>query len=164
MAQLSYQQNIPVGTVGQIADISFVKDVLSKGNPDAVVYFGRLVTKGVGDDDVAPPGAATDITDLKLVQGIVLASHSAVALPDGITEPHYQTASAVPVMRKGRVWVAVETAIVLGTSTVNARYAGTGTPGSFRGAAVTNETAVVPNAIWKSSTAAAGVAVLQIDL
>lgn len=161
--QTSYSINQAVGKVGMIVDASFIKDVETFKNPAGEVLFGHVVTKGAATDEIVHPDAATEITDEKLVRGVVL-NGGDMESQAGTGKPGYVANSVVPVMRKGRVWVNAEDIISEGTSTVNVRYAG-GQLGSLLGAAVSAATAVLPKSKWKTSTTANGqLAVLEIDL
>lgn len=161
--QTSYSMYQAAGRVGGIADSAIVQDIETFKNPAAEVKFGCVVTRGAATDEIVHPDAAGEITDEKVVRGIVIASHE-MESQTGTATPGYVANSVVPVMRKGRVWVLAEDTITEGTSTVNARYAG-GQLGSLLGAAVSAATAVLPKAKWKSSTSGNGqLAVLEIDL
>lgn len=159
MSQTSYSVDQPVAKAGMLADLSF-KDVVTRSNA-AAVLVGKLVSLD-GEGKCKAPAAATDITNATLAQGVVLSQHAMESSASGA--PQYPAKSAVPVARKARVWVETEDAITVGTSSVNVRYAGTGDKGSFAGAPVTNETAVLPNARWVQGNSAAGLALLEIDL
>lgn len=166
MSQTSYSINQAAARVGMIADTSKVKDVESYQNPAAAVFIGRVVTKGGATNEVVHPDAATEITDEKLVRGVVVHAHECESRDDGLG-PNYPAKSVVPVMRKGRIWVKAEDAITEGTSTVNVRFADGAASGNgaLRGAADSSFTAVLPKAKWKSSTSGPGqLAVLEIDL
>jgi hypothetical protein len=155
------------GYPGMIADSALVQDIESKLNPAGEVKFGCVVTKGASTELIVHPDAAAEITDEKLVRGIVVATKEQENQASGTGEPGYKVKSVVPVMRKGRIWVKSEDAITEGTSTVNVRYAsGAGGTqlGAFRGAAVSMETAVLPKSKWKTSCGAAELAIIEIDL
>lgn len=161
--QTSYSINQAAGRIGGIAD-SGPKLIDTYLNPDAVLYFGHVATLGAAEDEAVAPDAAADITDEKLVLGVVVASHEMESVNDSL-DPHYVVKSAVPIMRKGRVWCAPEDTITKGTSTVNVRYTGTGKAGALLGGAVSMETAVLPKARWESSTSGNGqLAILALDL
>lgn len=165
--QLSYTIDQASALVGQIADSQMVKDIESKINAAAEVKFGCVVTRGASPDEIVHPDAAGEITDEKLVRGIVVAAHECESKSDGAA-PGYVAKSVVPVMRKGRIWVLAEDTITEGTSTVNCRLAANGSNtqlGALRGASDTSFTAVLPKSKWKTSTTGNGqLAVLEIDL
>lgn len=165
--QTSYSIDHAAGRLGGIADISMVQDIETYRNPAGEVKFGHVASRAANSDEIKHPAAAADVTDEKLVRGVVLASHEMQSKEDGGL-PGYVTGSVVPVMRKGRIWVLSENTITEGTSTVNVYWA-VSSPmlqaGSFRGASNSSFTAVLPKAKWKSSTTgAAQLAVLEIDL
>lgn len=165
--QTSYSINQAAGRVGLIADNSYVKDVYSYINAAGEVKIGCVATRGASESEIVHPDAAAEITDEKLVRGIILGSHE-MESQSGSADPGYVVKSVVPVMRKGRVWVKAEDTITEGTSTVNARLAANGGNtqlGALRGAADSSFTAVLPKSKWKTSTTGAGqLAVLEIDL
>lgn len=165
--QTSYSIDMAVGRVGAIADSALVQDIETRIAKQGPVMFGCVVTKGDATDTIVHPDAAAEVTDEKLVRGVVVASHEHESNPE-VASPQYDQYTAVPVMRKGRIFVKAEDVISEGTSTVNVRYAsGVGGTqlGGLRGAAVASETAVLPKSKWKSSTSSAGqLAVLELDL
>ena len=167
--QTSYTIGMAVGFPGMIADASMIQDIETHYNPEGAVFFGRVVTRGAAATQIVHPDAAAEITDEKLVRGLVVATQETVSsYPNDNLDPAYPAAMPVPVMRKGRMWVLAEDTITEGTSTVNVRYlAGAGGTklGSLRGASVVNETAVLPKSKWKTSTSGAGqLAIVEIDL
>lgn len=162
--QLTYSQDMPKGYPGMIADSAVVQDVESKINAAGEVKFGCVVSKGASTELIKHPAAATDITDEKLVRGIVVATKEVENRLASTGIPGYPAKSVVPVMRKGRIWVTSEDAVTEGTSPVHVRYAGTGQAGAFRASSVTNETAVLPKSKWKTSCGAGELAILEIDL
>ncbi|WP_448510332.1 structural cement protein Gp24 [Immundisolibacter sp.] len=164
MSQLSYSIDQAVGFEGQLADLMF-KNVESK-TAEGEILIGKVVTQGSSLDQVVHPDAAAKITDLKLVKGVAIHQHNAEQkYPAGSGNYSYLDKSAIPVLTKGKVWVLAEDIITAATSTVNCRYAGVGSKGALRGAAVGAETAVLPNAKWKTSTTAVNqLAQLEINL
>lgn len=165
--QLNYTIDQAAGSVGAIADSSMIQDIESRINTASEVKFGCVVTKGASTDEIVHPDAAAEITDEKLVRGVVVASHEMESKNDG-QAPGYVPKSVVPVMRKGRIWVLAEDTITEGTSTVNVRFAANGGNtqlGALRGAADSSFSAVLPKSKWKTSTTGNGqLAILEIDL
>lgn len=159
--QLTYGAMEP-GLEGGLVDTSYVKDVKTLANTATTVDFGHFVTRGATATTAIVPATAAAITSELNVRGVAL--HDPTVLNQSSGDPHYPLNSPMNVLRKGRVWVRSEDAITVGTSTVNVRYAGTGTKGAFRGAAVTDETAVLPKSKWLTSCDAGGLAVLELDL
>lgn len=163
--QTSYSINQAVARVGQIADTTYIKDVMSYKNPDALVYIGRVVTKGTDAEDIVHPSTQAGVSNPKLARGIVLHSHECESQADGL-DPNYAVNSVVPVMRKGRVWVNSVAAATESTSSVNVYWNGSGKPlGGITGAADSTFTAVLPQARFITSTTGANeLAVVEVDL
>ena len=166
--QTSYSIDMAAGRVGGIADSSMVQDIETHKNAAGEVKFGCVVTKGASSGLIVHPDAAAEITDEKVVRGVLVASHEMESQASGSGDPGYEEDSVVPVMRKGRIWVEAEDTITEGTSTVNVRFAANSPNeqlGALRGAADSSFTAVLPKSKWKTSTTADGqLAVLEIDL
>jgi hypothetical protein len=161
--QTEYSIDQSAGKPGMIYDNS-LKDAISLKNPDAELKCGCVATLGAAEDEAKHPAAATDVTDEKKVRGVVI-SHQAVESVEDGEEPGYSTGKVVPVLRKGRIWVKTEDAITVGTSTVNARFMGTGQAGALRGASDSTFTAVLPKSKWVKGNSGAGeLAVLEVDL
>lgn len=172
MAQTSYAINTPaVSYPGQIADDGD-KDVLSAVNVLAAVNYGILVvtdeTNTAGFDALAckAPGASTDITVMGAQLGIVLADQARAQNP-AVATAQYPIQSAVPCLRKGRVWVSAETAMVDGSNPF-IRYTANGAlyVGNFRNDADTGKAAQLPSgqAVVRGTTTGAGYCVIEIDL
>lgn len=160
--QTSYSIDQAVGRVGAIADSSMVQDIETYKAKAGAIYIGRVVTQGADLEAIVHPDAAGEVTDEKLVKGIVVHSHEMESNNTG-SEPIYVQGSIVPVMRKGRIWVEATDAITVGTSTVNVDV--TTNLGKLSGAALASSaSAVLPKAKFKSNTSGAGLAILEIDL
>lgn len=162
MSQLDYSLDQAVGFEGQLADLQLknVESHVAEGE----VFIGKMVTQGTALGQVLHPTTAGGVTDEKLVKGLVIHSHTQESkYPNGSGNYSYLDKAAIPVLTKGRAWVKPEDVITAATSTVNCRYAGVGTKGALRGAAVGAETAVMPKAKWKTSTTAIG-QLAQIEL
>lgn len=107
--QTSYSTDMPVGFEGLKVDIG-LQDIVSRLNPNVIISIGKFVCRDSGDGNIKHPVAATDISDKKARVGVALHAHSMESQSDGLS-PNYKVKSAVNVMRKGRVWVAVEEAV-----------------------------------------------------
>lgn len=128
----------------------------------AAVPFGTLVCRRAspadGQDVCANPAATADVT----------ARAYGVALRDE-TRKHttgYETNDQVTFLRRGRVWVTVEDAVVGGAAafvrfTVEAPDLQLGT---FRSDADTDKAVALPGAVFRSSASAGGLAILEINL
>jgi hypothetical protein len=157
--QTSYTDSMAVGTAGMIAD-NGPRDVLSRVNPSVVIPFGLAVTKGTADRDVKLPtstGEASAMVGVAIQPGILPVTSSG--------DPSYPVKSPVSVMRKGRVWVKVEEAVVAGDAAFVRFAAGTGTQlGAFRKSADTATAVAVTGARHLTSASANGLAVLELTL
>lgn len=173
MGQTSYSINIPaVAYPGQMADNMEARDVLSAIAFLAPIIFGTLVVTDEantgGFDALAgkAPGAAGDITTMGAQLGVALAMQ-AIAQNPAVANPQYPQGYAVSCVRKGRVWVNAETAMVDGSNPF-IRYTANGAlyVGNFRNDADAGKAAVMPagQAIMRGTTAAAGYAVVELDI
>jgi hypothetical protein len=173
MAQTSYAINIPaVSYPGQIADNTWVKDVLSAAAYAAALAYGILVvtdeTNTLGFDQLTAraPSASGDITVVGAQLGVVLADQARAQNP-AFSVPTYPQFASVPCMRLGRVWVLAETAMADGANPFVRFAAGTGTQlGAFRNSADT-ATAVqmaAGQAVVRGTTSAAGYAVIELNI
>lgn len=156
--QTSYSVDQVAGSEGQKYDLGRT-DVVTKNNDTELLLVGKLVVKGAEELEAKAPVLAADITGAAI--GIVLKSHDMECTDE--TEPSIPAKKAASVMKKGRAWVKVEDGCVYGGA-VNVRYAGTGSKGAFLGTAVTNETAILPNAKFLSTAGAGELAVVEINL
>lgn len=171
MSQTSYAINIPaVSYPGQIADAGY-KDVLSGMAALAAIPYGVLAVIDASNDGgfdnlaIKVPAASADITTAGKAVGVVLADQARAQDPS-VAAAVYPQNSAVPCLRKGRVWVQSETAVVDGAP-VFVRFA-TGSGGSQKGAvradADTASAAQLPGACFRGSYAAAGYVVVELSL
>lgn len=159
--QLSYADPA-AGLAGGLADSGFTDKVTGK-NTAAAVEFGRYVCRGDADGRIKAPALATDVTDEKVLGGIVL--RDGLVVNFGIAgNAAYAQNNAVPVLKRGRVWVICDGAVTAGTSGVFVRYAGTGVKGGIGGTSTGGETAALPRARWLTSAADGGLAQLEINL
>lgn len=164
MSQLDYQIDQAVGFEGELSDLS-LKDT-ETGIAEGEIFIGKLVSQGVNVGGVKHPVLATDITDTKKVRGIAHHHHAMEQkFPAGSGNYAYLDKASVNVARKARVWVKALTLVTVGTSDVHCYFSGAQQKGSLGGVAVAGETAIVPNAKWKTSTTVVGqLAILEIDL
>ena len=159
--QTSYEIDMNVAIEGMLADTTQHKDVLSLNNKDEAVFIGKVVSQGTAEGEIIHPAAATDITDLKKVRGVVLHSHDRESQKDSL-EANYPIQSAVNVLHKGRMWVKFEDAPSVGVQP-SVRFAGVGQKGAFKATPVGGETALLPNS-KVLYTAPGNLALIEIDL
>jgi hypothetical protein len=171
MPQLSYSINLQaVSYPGQPADLSMQKDVLSGQAVAAALPYGVLVVldsaNSAGFDKIAAklPSLAADITTSGQPLGVVVADQARAQDASVLTQ--YPQNSVVPVMRKGRIWVRVEEAVVDGDLPFVRFASGAGGTqlGAFRKSADTATAAALPGAVFRSAASAGGYAVIQLNI
>jgi len=130
---------------------------------------GRLAVKLATDavDQVSLPAVATDISAVGRVQGVVMAD-TTVETDPAVAFGHVKQDDTASLVRKGRLWVLVEDAILDLDQGVYVRHAAAGplTPdtfGTFAAAASANHT-ILAAAAWKSLAGAGELALLEINL
>lgn len=131
-------------------------DVITRLATEAIPFGAQVV---ITDSGCSLPAAGTDITGKNV--GVALKTHSVPSGGSAYGPSGYEPGKPVAILRGGRVWVSTEDAVTAGGA-VNVRYAGTGSKGAVRGAAVSNETAVHQTAKFWVGNAAPGLAVLQL--
>ena len=159
--QTTFVYDKVAGYPGCVADA--VDTVRESKAAAAAVNFGTFVCRRAspvdGDDQCANPAATADVT----------ARGRGIALRDE-TRKHttgYETNDQVSFLRRGRVWVTVEEA-VLQDDAVFVRFAsGAGGTqlGAFRKSADTATAVALPGAIYKTAQATiGGLAMVEINL
>lgn len=151
------------GMVSQ--DTPGFRDIISKISA-ASIPNGVFVTQGTADDQCELPNAAGDITPGGPGLGVAIFDPTVPTnWPPGTTVP-YPSGQAVPIMRRGRVYVVVEEAVSKGDD-VYVRYAaGVGGTqlGAFRSSDPGSEAAQLEGAKYATSAGAAGLALLELNL
>ena len=135
----------------------------------AAIGFGYFVCQDPQDVDKArSPIASTDITAAGTALGFTLHTQ---AVTQNLTSTGssgsdgYALGDAMSVCRKGRLYVQVEDAVVAGNDVYVRYVADTGeTLGACRSDADTSDAAVLPSAKYRSSAAAGGIAIVEINL
>ncbi len=159
MAQTSYSIQAADAFGGLLADFdASVRSSISRANEEtAAVGYGRGVTFGTDPDVQFLLPAATGFE----FAGVLVHAHeredvSAVGPVEGET---------AELLRRGRIWVVVEEAVTPTDDVFLRHTAGVaGDPGSFRTDDPGGEADQVTNARWLTTTAAAGLAVLDIGV
>lgn len=152
MSQTSYPTKMGVALEGQIADLQ--PHAIAGYAAEVEVGFGIGVIQGTKDTQCKLPGA----TGFKLL-GVV--AHSHAREKDAAT-----AADMVNVMRQGAIWVRPEQAVVAGDPAY-VRHTANGagkTPGRFRKDADTDKADLIAGARFRTSAAADGLAILEINL
>lgn len=160
MSQTSYSINQPVAQAGQLYDLG-PNDFISATDLTEVVPFGVALVQGAGDNQCHLPAASGDIA--KLLGVSVLVQTKEQALLTSIV--NYPVHSTISVLRKGRVWVQVEEAVV-SMDPVFIRYAaGTGSQlGAFRKSADAGTAGQADGCVFRSSASTGGFAVVEFNL
>ena len=110
------------------------------------------------------PQGATDVTDAKLAMGVALHTHAVENALTGVNLG-YEPQSAVSILRRGRVYVQVEDAVVEGGAVYVRHVAGAGEQlGAFRSDADTSDAGILPGASYRSSADAGGLAIVELNL
>jgi len=132
--------------------------------PNQPVTYGKFVCQddvaspASGDNEFRLPRAAADITGARARGPIVGKNFTSVA--GGFVRGN----SMASCLRKGRVYVQVEEAVVDG-SPVYVRYAAGGNgAGSFRTSAGSSEAAQLPNAVYRAAAGINGVSIVDLNL
>lgn len=149
-----------VGTTNcSVADV-----ILNETN----VPFGVLVvedTTGLSDERAHLPQATGDITTVGKVAGISVHTHAVEQNKGGINNLGYEPQSAMSLLKKGRIYVTVEDAVVKGDLPFVRFVAGAGEQlGAFRSDADTADAVALPNSSFVTSAGAGEVAVVEINL
>lgn len=162
--QTTYSVNKVAGYPGLVVDA--VDTVRASKAAAAAVNFGTFVCRRTAPADAveqcANPAATADVTARP--RGIALKDetrrNSTGGFPGG-----YAVDDQVVYLRKGRVWVNVEAAVTQDGAVFVRFAAGTFTQlGAFRGDADTATAVALPGATYLTSTAGAGLAVVEINI
>lgn len=136
------------------------------------VPFGVFVTQdlnlsGLGADNIARlPIAGGEVTG-KVALGVALLDQATenVLVSSGQTEVGYSPQSTMSILRRGRVYVKVEDAVLAGGNVYVRHVAGAGEQlGAFRSDADGGDADVLPYSRYKSGAGAEGLAILEIAL
>lgn len=143
------------------------KDLISKVSANASITNGVFVIQGASDDGECDlPSASGDVTAGIKGLGVAIFDPTLMTTwPPGTTSP-YPVGQAVAVLRRGRIWVAVEEAVNAGDQAY-VRYSsgGGGTQlGAFRKSADTATAAALKGSRYMTTTTGAGLALLEINL
>lgn len=173
MSQLTYATEFTEAQLGMLADAS-ENNIVSRYSA-LPMPFGRCVIRDGADDKVVLPSAILDIEDAngesRKVEGIVVMSQAVEEQPEntlGVADanvPAYPANYSYSVMRKGVVWVWSEQAVSPTDQVfVRAIASGDEKPGNFRKDADTTNAAQLKGARFASTTTAAGLVKVEIDL
>lgn len=165
MSQTSYSYDLRSGFAGLIADTGH-RDIVSRVSL-ADMPYGVLGVMGVlPDSEVKLPASSGDVTGSKVL-GVVVSQHTQESqYPGGSTPSFIPASQTVGLMRKGRIWVNVEEAVVAGDQPFVRFAAGSFSQlGAFRKSADTATAVALPNARYVTSQATiGGVAVVELEI
>jgi hypothetical protein len=169
MAQLSYTQFPDVALEGMVADTQLNKDIVSKiAGASEVIPYGHLVVQDSAENDavVKLPTVTAEVTDGRAI-GVAISdvSREASAI-GGSANTGYGEEDAVPVLRRGRIWVITEDAVTVVGTPAFARFAsgGGGTVlGAFRTDADTATAVALPGATFRSTAGAGELVLLELN-
>lgn len=139
---------------------------------EAGINFGLCVVqdKGAiaagGDDNLAHlPTLVTQVTDVGTVLGVTVHTQAIEQAVLNANNVGYPIASAMSVMRKGRIWVYVEDAVVVGAQAFVRCVAGAGEyVGAFRSDVDGSDAGALPSSRFKLTAGAGELTILEINL
>lgn len=158
MPQLTIAADPAIALAGQIAFPMFARWVYSYVvSQVGGIGFGQLVSRITSDTQVKLPAAGGDVTATAI--GISVRQTFREYIAAGYDDKH-----VIPVLTFGQIWVAVEGAVTA-EGIAYARHTANGgntTLGLFRADTDSGNAAAVPNAKFKTSTTAAGLAIVEL--
>ena len=157
MSQLDYNDMSATPAVkGMLADIA-LSDKVGRNSLVAIAFGLGLVQTAVAGQAALP--SATGFT----FEGISVQTNKPTSNATG--EAQYEIGEEITVLRKGRIWVYVETAVAVNDD-VFLRHTVNGAllAGDFRTDADTARADQITNARFITATTAAGLAMVEINL
>lgn len=154
MSQTSYVQNLDPGFNGQLWDL--VDSNVMSYAAEAIVGFGKFVTLGTSKEKEVNP-VTTSVGQAALAVGVAVASHAVEQTSAGLAQ--YAATDTVPVLKRGRIWLETDDAVVAG-AVANLKLSS----GKVTDEAVTTgiEAFTQFSARFITGTSAAGLAVVEI--
>lgn len=131
---------------------------------EAGINNGLFVCMGANERTCKAPASAGDVA-----KGIGITPYRATQMPGwppGGTATHYQAGETIGAISQGRVWVKVEEIVAIGDPVFVRHASGAGGTvlGSFRKSADTATATQLTGAIYLTAAAAAGLALVEINL
>ena len=156
--QTQVNEYMQKGMAGGLADIGPC-DIVTRINADAAaIPFGVFVTKGANQGEAVLPTVSGEVTG-PVGQGVVLRSHTQPQ------EEGYAVSDPMSVIKKGRVWVPVDSAVTAESAAFVRFVAGAGEQlGVFRADADGTDAVALPGAKFVSDASAGELAVLDLNL
>lgn len=150
----------PVAIEGMTSDVFFVEEESKYSQVD--LTNGRFVCFGTADNQVKLPTVTGDVTGKPC--GITRYQPATmVNWPAGQSVP-YPQGTVTPVVRRGKVWVKVEEAVVPGDPVFARFAAGAGGTilGAFRKTADTATAVAIPSAVYRTTAGINGLALVEL--
>lgn len=110
MSQTSYSQTGAIGFHGQIADTMEASDIVSY-SAEAAIPFGSFVTLGTNKERQVL-AVSTSVGQGALAIGVATASHTVEQTSAGVAQ--YAATQTVSTMKRGRVYLTTDDAVVAG--------------------------------------------------
>lgn len=156
MSQLAYEEDPAVALEGQIADSSRnTERITGKTEGAGGVPMGRFVTVGtdVGTDGSRPQARLPALTG-EISGGVGLGfSVLDTSIEQADTPLGYEDESIMQIMRRGRIWMLAEDAVVFGNAVFVRFVAGGGEElGRVRSDADTADAVALPGATFRGTT------------
>jgi hypothetical protein len=162
MSQTAYAVDPALAFRGMLADPNDDKFAIPMANGAAAAQgFGIMVRRDASNlEDQFDIFSATGQTPLGVLVHTQAQQDPSLAGVGGVA-----LLEMASVLRRGRIWVVVEEAIAVGDDVYFRHTTGTGTEiGAFRNDADTASCDQITNAEWLQGSAAAGVALLEINV
>ena len=158
--QLSYSYAPPAAVAGQLATTSTGKET-STGLAEAACSAGLFLVGGTATYQVKKPALSGDVTGKLRGVACYVAVKEPVGPVGGPYLPNFKAGDAVPVLKKGQVWVPVAAADVADDAIPYVIFSGDDA-GKIRG--TTDASAVQPTAGVKVIQGAAAGCLALVDL
>lgn len=161
MSQTSYQQDPNPGLEGQLVDASPYNEIVT-GVAEAAIIFGRFVFRsaaGAADDRppmVDTPALTGDVTGPLLI---------GVAMSDPTKEAGagWAIGDVVRIMRRGRIWMVTEDAVIYGAPVFVRFTAGGSGIGSVRSDIDGGDAVALPGASFRGIAGIAGLVPVEYN-
>lgn len=152
MSQTTYNEKMDVSFEGMLADSGRIDALSALIEGSDIAGFGLAVKRGTAENQVAALSANTD-----KVAGVVIHKH----VESGLLEEFED----VSILRKGRIVVKVEEAVVAGDPVfVRAVTAGLEVAGAFRKSADSTDCIALTNCEFVTGAGIGGLAVVDLNL
>jgi len=110
MSQTAVNTYQPAAFNGMLADLSALNDEMSYA-AQAAVPFGAFVALGTNKEKQVTP-VTTSVGQAALAVGVAIATHTVEQSSAGVAQ--YAIADTVPMLKRGRVWLLTDDAVVAG--------------------------------------------------